>query len=77
MGLRDKVEPPLEKQMASVALASASSKGTEKVVYLTPNETQFLLSILGETSIKVKDIEFVFHLVVKLQNHYLAITNTE
>lgn len=38
----------------------------------TPDELKFLITTLGEQHFKIKDIEFIYNLIVKLQEDYLS-----
>jgi hypothetical protein len=37
----------------------------------TPEELEFIIKVLGEQTFKVKEIEFIYTLIVKLQSDYL------
>lgn len=37
----------------------------------TPEELQFIITTLGEQTFKIKEIEFIYNLLVKLQEDYL------
>lgn len=45
-----------------------------KVEY-TPEELQFIITTLGEQTFKIKEIEFIYNLIVKLQHDYLQQKN--
>lgn len=38
----------------------------------TPEELEFIIKVLGEQTFKVKEIEFIYTLIVKLQSDYLG-----
>lgn len=58
--LTQQQEPEQEKQL--------------KVEY-TPEELQFIITTLGEQTFKIKEIEFIYNLIVKLQHDYLQQKN--
>ena len=41
-----------------------------EIVY-TPDELEFVIRVLGEQTFKIKEIEFIYNLIVKLQEDYL------
>ena len=45
-----------------------------KVEY-TPEELQFIITTLGEQTFKIKEIEFIYNLILKLQQDYLQQKN--
>lgn len=47
-----------------------SSVSQSKIEY-TPEELQFIITTLGEQTFKIKEIEFIYNLLVKLQQDYL------
>lgn len=62
MGLIDKVK---KKQ-----------KVVEPVILdLDAKEVEFLITVLGEHNIKVKQIEFVYNLLLKIQKYYIYKTS--
>jgi tRNA1(Val) A37 N6-methylase TrmN6 len=44
-----------------------------EIVY-TPDELEFIIKTLGEQTFKIKEIEFIYTLIVKLQEDYLKQT---
>ena len=42
----------------------------KKIVY-SSEELQYIITILGEQTFKIKDIEFIYNLIVKLQQDYI------
>lgn len=58
--LTQQQEPEQEKQL--------------KVEY-TPEELQFIITTLGEQTFKIKEIEFIYNLILKLQQDYLQQKN--
>ena len=41
-----------------------------KITY-TPEELQYVITVLGEQTFKIKDIEFIYNLIIKLQEDYI------
>jgi len=61
-----------------IAKGSKKQVATNKVTSsldLNREETQFLLNLLGDSTFKVKDIEFIYKLVLKLQDHFITFEN--
>jgi hypothetical protein len=48
---------------------------TQLKVEYTPEELQFIITTLGEQTFKIKEIEFIYNLIVKLQHDYLQQKN--
>lgn len=51
----------------------ASSISLKDIEY-NPEELQFIITTLGEQTFKIKEIEFIYNLLVKLQEDYLQKT---
>lgn len=71
-----KVLPTLIKKGAPKSLADdlpTETQTTNKVdkIDYTPEELQFIITTLGEQTFKIKEIEFIYNLIVKLQQDYL------
>jgi hypothetical protein len=49
----------------------------EAAKQLNAEELQFIITSLGDQSFKIKDIEFVYNLIVKLQTNYLERTERQ
>lgn len=71
-----KVLPTFIKKGAPKSLADDQqvepqvSNKVNKVEY-SPEELQFIITTLGEQTFKIKEIEFIYNLIVKLQEDYL------
>lgn len=52
-----------------------SEQQTQLKVEYTPEELQFIITTLGEQTFKIKEIEFIYNLIVKLQHDYLQQKN--
>lgn len=37
---------------------------------LNAKEIEFILQVLGESNMQIKQIEFIYHLIIKLQKNY-------
>ena len=71
-----KVLPTLIKKGTPKSLADdqpTETQTTNKVdkIDYTPEELQFIITTLGEQTFKIKEIEFIYNLIVKLQQDYL------
>jgi hypothetical protein len=70
-----KVLPTVIKKGASKPTEKEKSDETESTLpSYTPDELQFIITTLGEQTFKVKEIEFIYNLIVKLQGDYLTKT---
>lgn len=47
-----------------------SPKKINSTLSLTTKEVEFILSTLGESNMQIKQIDFVYNLILKLQNYY-------
>lgn len=45
------------------------------ILDLDAKEVEFLITVLGESNIKVKQIEFVYSLLLKIQRYYIYKTS--
>lgn len=74
--LKDQINKALATVIKKGATRNAS-KETEEVEEIsinknyTPEELEFIIKVLGEQTFKVKEIEFIYTLIVKLQSDYL------
>jgi hypothetical protein len=69
-----KVLPTVIKKGATKnALKETNEEVEETSTYIeyTPEELEFIIKVLGEQTFKVKEIEFIYTLIVKLQSDYL------
>lgn len=71
MGIIQKVSNRTKENISSYNL----SKKTDSTLSLTSREVEFILSTLGESNMQIKHIDFVYNLVLKLQNYYEQIKN--
>ena len=55
---------------------SAEVAPQDPYLSLTVKEIEFIITVLGEADIKVKQIEFVYALLVKLQEYYVQRKST-
>jgi hypothetical protein len=51
------------------------SKKINSTVSLTTREVEFILTTLGESSMQIKQIDFVYSLILKLQSYYEELKN--
>lgn len=72
MGLSTKIK----QANTSTQLQSAELTSQEPSLSLTAKEIEFVITVLGEADIKVKQIEFVYALLVKLQDYYVQRKST-
>lgn len=50
-------------------------ENNEPVLDLDTKEIEFIITTLGDANIKIKQIEFVYTLLIKIQKYYIAKTN--
>jgi hypothetical protein len=51
-------------------IARSLSQTYTEISY-TPEELQYVITVLGEQTFKIKDIEFIYNLIIKLQEDYI------
>lgn len=73
MGLRAKVKQENTVEQSSQVELTMQ----EPSLTLSTKETQFIITVLGEADIKVKQIEFVYGLLIKLQDYYVQRTSSD
>lgn len=61
------------KSRATATQEVAEEEPKREIVY-TPDELEFIIKTLGEQTFKIKEIEFIYTLIVKLQEDYLKQT---
>jgi hypothetical protein len=71
MGIIQKVSNRSKEINASYDL----SKKINSTVSLTTREVEFILTTLGESSMQIKQIDFVYSLILKLQSYYEELKN--
>lgn len=67
------IKKGLSKSSNTVAAKSVEEEPKREIFY-TPEELQFIITTLGEQTFKIKEIEFIYTLIVKLQEDYLKQT---
>jgi len=71
MGIIQKVS---NKPKQDTSILSISKK-TNINISLTIREVEFILSTLGESNMQIKQIDFVYSLILKLQSYYEELKN--
>jgi K+/H+ antiporter YhaU regulatory subunit KhtT len=66
MGIIQKVSNKTKEIKSSYDL----SKKINHSISLTPREIEFILKTLGESSMQIKQIDFIYSLIIKLQSYY-------
>ncbi len=66
MGIIQKVSNKTKEIKSSYDL----SKKINSSISLTPREIEFILKTLGESSMQIKQIDFIYSLIIKLQSYY-------
>lgn len=59
---------------ASPSSQKIDNEDLKNVIDYNPEELQFIITTLGEQTFKIKEIEFIYNLLVKLQEDYLQKT---
>jgi hypothetical protein len=75
MGLLNKVKNKQTNEDGSILQSETLPE--KPCLNLTPKEIEFLISTLGDTDVKVKQIEFVYKLLVKMQEYYVQCTKKD
>lgn len=58
----------------STSYTESGEEAQSKITY-TPEELQYVITVLGEQTFKIKDIEFIYTLIIKLQEDYIEQSN--
>ncbi len=69
-----KVLPTVIKKGIARSLSPTYTESGEEVqskIAYTPEELQYVITVLGEQTFKIKDIEFIYNLIIKLQEDYI------
>lgn len=69
-----KVLPTVIKKGIARTLSPMHTESGEEVqskITYTPEELQYVITVLGEQTFKIKDIEFIYNLIIKLQEDYI------
>jgi hypothetical protein len=69
-----KVLPTVIKKGIARTLSPTYTESGEEVqskITYTPEELQYVITVLGEQTFKIKDIEFIYNLIIKLQEDYI------
>lgn len=53
------------------SISSESGEDVQSKITYTPEELQYVITVLGEQTFKIKDIEFIYNLIIKLQEDYI------
>lgn len=57
------------------ATYTESGEDVQSKITYTPEELQYIITVLGEQTFKIKDIEFIYNLIIKLQEDYIKQSN--
>lgn len=70
-----RVLPTVIKKGSTKVATPVTTKSVEeepkREIFYTPEELEFVIKVLGEQTFKIKEIEFIYNLIVKLQEDYL------
>ena len=69
------IKKGLAKSLAEDTTKEAVEQQKQLKVEYTPEELQFIITTLGEQTFKIKEIEFIYNLILKLQQDYLQQKN--
>lgn len=69
------IKKGLSKSLAEDTTNEPVEQQKQLKVEYTPEELQFIITTLGEQTFKIKEIEFIYNLIVKLQHDYLQQKN--
>ena len=56
---------------SSTVVSKSVEEEPKRGIFYTPEELEFVIKVLGEQTFKIKEIEFIYNLIVKLQEDYL------